>query len=76
MMPITDPIFWEDSDCPRLGPPEVEVKRGRPPSKRRSDGTEKRKRFSRIEVQPLDAVFANSMTTTLGVIRRVVSCTS
>ncbi|KAJ8452794.1 hypothetical protein Cgig2_014557 [Carnegiea gigantea] len=45
--PVTDPIFWEDSDCPRLGPPEIEVKRGRPPSERRRDGTEKRKSFSR-----------------------------
>ncbi|KAJ8426704.1 hypothetical protein Cgig2_020691 [Carnegiea gigantea] len=47
MKPVTDPIFWEDSDCPRLGPPEIEVKRGRPPSERRRDGTEKRKSFSR-----------------------------
>ncbi|KAJ8422777.1 hypothetical protein Cgig2_008591 [Carnegiea gigantea] len=46
MKPVTDPIFWEDSDCPRLGPPEIEVKRGRPPSERRRDGTEKRKSFS------------------------------
>ncbi|KAJ8426814.1 hypothetical protein Cgig2_008868 [Carnegiea gigantea] len=45
--PITDPIFWEDSDYPRLGPPEIEVNRGRPPSKRRRDGTEKRKSFIR-----------------------------
>jgi len=47
MKPITDPIFWEDSDCPRLGPLQIEVKRGRPPSERRRDGTEKRKSFSR-----------------------------
>ncbi|KAJ8452673.1 hypothetical protein Cgig2_005009 [Carnegiea gigantea] len=47
MKPITDLIFWENSDCPRLSPPKVEVKKGRPPSERRRDGTEKRKRSHR-----------------------------
>ncbi|KAJ8444478.1 hypothetical protein Cgig2_024042 [Carnegiea gigantea] len=42
-----DPIFWKERECPKLGPPLVQFKRGRPPSERRRDITEKRKVYTK-----------------------------
>ena len=46
MHPIKDLIFWKERECPKLGPPPVELKRGRPPFERRRDKTEKRKVYT------------------------------
>ncbi|KAJ8421802.1 hypothetical protein Cgig2_000248 [Carnegiea gigantea] len=42
-----NPIFGKERECPKLGPPPVELKRGRPPSERRRDKTKKRKVYTR-----------------------------
>jgi len=47
MKPIPDPIFWEDRELPKIGPPPIDIKRGRPQTERRRDVTEKRKEYSR-----------------------------
>jgi len=43
MHPIKDPIIWKEMECPKLGHPLVQFKRGRTSSERRRDITEKRK---------------------------------
>ncbi|KAJ8446094.1 hypothetical protein Cgig2_017596 [Carnegiea gigantea] len=48
--PISDPMFWEDRACPSIGPPQVQVKRGRPQSERRRDISEGRKRFTQSSI--------------------------
>ena len=47
MKPIPDPIFWEDRQLSKIGPSPIDIKRGRPPTERRRDVTEKRKEYSR-----------------------------
>jgi len=47
MQPISDPIFWEETDCLKIGPPPIEIKRDRPQIERRRDITERRKEFTR-----------------------------
>ncbi|KAJ8431020.1 hypothetical protein Cgig2_003835 [Carnegiea gigantea] len=39
--------FNVERECPKLGPPPVQLKRGRPPRERRRDRTEKRKVYTR-----------------------------
>jgi len=47
MKPIPDPIYWEAGQLPKIGPPPVEIKRGRLQTEKRRNVTEKRKQFSR-----------------------------
>ena len=47
MYPIKDHVFWKQRQCTKLAPLPVELIRGRPPSERRRDRNEKRKKYSR-----------------------------